>query len=489
VNAAASIDSQSGSRAAHGTAKATSSTLVPKRAEGPCGVGAAACVEGSTRNTGDPSALPESGQGAPYQPSVKSAAAQRESEGSIVLSRPVAQNAGGGKGPGAAGVDKQTIADMERLGVGELLADLKAELQAGRYRPLAVRRRYIPQAGGKQRPLGIPAVRDRIVQMATKLVIEPIFEADFKPCSHGFRPRRSATDALETLRKRAHRDQDGNFVLDADIKGYFDNIDPSVLLELVGKRIRDRRLLKLLRQWLQAGVMEDGEVRRSTAGTPQGGVISPLLANIYLHVLDERWTREHAHLGTLVRYADDFVVMCDTAEAWEEAERVVRGILESELGLELPPEKTRRVELTEGKGGFDFLGCHLRKRMSGRRWEKYGRRRYSLQRWPSRSAMKQVRRRVRELTTRSWNRVKDVRDLIARINPVLRGWGNYFRTGNAADRFQVVDHYVWWRLWRFMKQRKGRNLKADDSARFRHDFFWGHGLHRLLGTVHYPGAA
>jgi hypothetical protein len=210
-----------------------------------------------------------------------------------------------------------------------------------------------------------------------------------------------------------------------------------------------------------------------------------LLANIYLHVLDTVWEHRYAHLGTLVRYADDFVVVCRTAEQCEEAERRVREIL-SRLGLELHPGKTRRVDLSWGRQGFDFLGCHLHKRMSGLIWERQGRRVYFLQRWPSRRSMSRVRTRVKGLTGRNRSGVKDVRVLIEDLNPILRGWGNHFGTGNAAKKFNEIDSYVWSRLRRFMVRRKGRNLRAGEASRWTRDFFESLGLYRLRGTVKYP---
>lgn len=252
-------------------------------------------------------------------------------------------------------------------------------------------------------------------------------------------------------------------------------------MELVKERISDRRVLKLIRQWLDAGVMEDGTVRETLAGTPQGGVISPLLANIYLNKLDRIWAARCAQLGIMVRYADDFVAMCRTESAAREALRRI-GLVMERLGLTLHPAKTRLVDLRRGKGSFVFLGCTIREKRSIQRMPD----KHFMQRWPSPKATKKLRDRVREITSKR-NSGKDVRQLVAELTPVLRGWGNYFRTGNADREFNKMDYFVIRSLRRWQYRRGGQRMTK--RAPFTGDQLHAMGLHRLMGTVKYPAQA
>jgi RNA-directed DNA polymerase len=357
---------------------------------------------------------------------------------------------------GAAGIDQTTIDDVERYGVSRVLDELATELKQGRWRPLPARRVWIPKPGtSEQRPLSIPAVGDRIVQAALKIAIEPIFEADFLPCSFGFRPQRSAHDALQVLIDEAW---DGRrWVVETDIASCFEEIPWDGLVEAIEERIIDRQLLKLVRTLLRAGVMEDGQIISSVAGTPQGGVASPLLANIYLHRLDRQWA--DSGQGVLVRYVDDLVVMCRTRQEAEAALEALTATLEG-LGLRLKASKTRIVHLREDGEGIDFLGFH-------HRWVRAASKRHRhvlfLARWPANKAMQHARERIRELTDRR-RLLLPVEVIVGDLNRFLRGWAGYFRYGNSAHNFDEIRNYALMRLAGVVAKRHHRSRRFGWSV-------------------------
>lgn len=355
---------------------------------------------------------------------------------------------------GSAGIDDITISKVESIGIDGILEEMACKLKEGKYRPVAVKRVEIPKDNkGNMRPLGIPTVVDRIVQAATKIVLEPIFEADFKESSYGFRPKRNAHNAIEAIRKACNNK--GMWVLDADIKGYFNNINHDKLIKMIGMRINDRRILKLIEQWLKAGVMIEGEYLETEIGSPQGGVISPLLANIYLHYLDVVWEKYYSKIGKLVKYADDFVIVCKNYKDVQHAQKAVEWVM-NKLELTINKEKTKIVSLWEGKQGFDFLGYHHRML---RHTTREGRRYYQLIQWISNKAKTKVQTKVKEFLARN-TLYHSLEDAIEGLNRKIIGWRNYYGL-SRWDKLNRLDKYILMKLVMWFNQKRQERKRKD----------------------------
>ena len=357
---------------------------------------------------------------------------------------------------GAPGVDGQDFEYIENeIGVKEFLEEIRQELKRRRYRAKPVKRCYVEKrdSSGK-RPLGIPVIKDRIVQMAVKLVIEPIFEANFLNCSYGFRPKRSAHRAIKEIKgKLTLKGQ--RTVIDADIKGFFDNICHEIMMRLVKRRISDPRILKLIEMWLKAGVMEKGKyIKSDGTGTPQGGVLSPLLSNIYLHSFD-RMFEMSGIAGTLVRYCDDFVILVrrDGTQVQRRVEQMLKR-----LRLQLNKDKTRIVD---ARDGFDFLGVHFRMSRIGKKGAKKIKEHCVV--WPSDRSMKRIRRRIKEVISRRYD--LSLEELIRELNPVVRGWNNYHTAIRPiGKRLRKLNPYVWDRIRIFLKRKYGDQSRGTRRA-------------------------
>jgi RNA-directed DNA polymerase len=379
---------------------------------------------------------------------------------------------------GTKGVDNQTIEEIEASGTEQFISSVQQELQNENYRVQCVRRVFIPKSNGKQRPLGIPTVKDRVVQQAVRLIIEPIFEADFKDFSYGYRPNRSAKDASMEVYKWL------NFglrnVLDIDIEDFFGTIDHQKLVSFVMERIADGYVIKLIREWLRAGVVYLDRTTYPEEGTPQGGVISPLLANIYLHQLDAWWNDElrmndcHRQDAQLVRYADDMVVLTshrvDNAGHYME---ILEGLLE-ELGLKLNRDKSRVIA---AKDGFDFLGFHYMRRYYSKKGKE------STVFFPSQKAAEKFKAKVRTITSKSIVHLKDERQLARELNSLIRGWTNYFNHSHASETYRHLQRFVLWKFCKFISFKHHYRMPAYKYGGLLEPYKYG--LKRLTGRISY----